>query len=528
MNNPPGGSALIFLCPRHCVIASWSSDEPPKELLEARDAQQLEAVPWAWGVGDGVGDGVGGLGGKEKMLESGWNWMKNILKKHIWDNLKRIYDLLNWDGLQPTWRTLRRRAGHGHVVLFIYLADRRICQVRCGSWIPLRFCCVIFHSWPLGKTGCWRWVISHENWWSNWCHPIGEGEQKHIFWWVPVPFHVLARFEMKILDALDAWIGCISMCIVEGCLDKIWQNMRCIMTIKVGPWCSGVIWATQSPLRCGPIHRGSIVGLQLSRLWVGKTPVLRGIPYNTRSSVYCIRFSPNYPCWWISSILFFISLYSYTPYIMQCVWLCLLLSIYEHLHFLAHLRSCFPTPRWFSVVFQPPPPLPAEHPCWGPHPSRGGRGVLKQPAFEGGGQSLSTSPCGRSCNLCLQFRCMGDWRGWGGGGEGGGGGRGGGGWWWWGWGWWWWCGCGCGCGSVALQNAEQKRPKDESFLVHLGTTCSHNSVQQPSATLRCLGWCCPCRWRRLSGSGLQGSPEEKLPCGPTATDGMVMVKLWPQ
>lgn len=28
----------------HCVIASWSSDEPPKELLEARDAQQLEAV----------------------------------------------------------------------------------------------------------------------------------------------------------------------------------------------------------------------------------------------------------------------------------------------------------------------------------------------------------------------------------------------------------------------------------------------------------------------------------------------------
>lgn len=28
----------------HCVIASWSSDEPPKELLEATEAQQLEAV----------------------------------------------------------------------------------------------------------------------------------------------------------------------------------------------------------------------------------------------------------------------------------------------------------------------------------------------------------------------------------------------------------------------------------------------------------------------------------------------------
>lgn len=28
----------------HCVIASWSSEEPPRELLEATDAQQLEAV----------------------------------------------------------------------------------------------------------------------------------------------------------------------------------------------------------------------------------------------------------------------------------------------------------------------------------------------------------------------------------------------------------------------------------------------------------------------------------------------------
>ena len=47
-------------------------------------------------------------------------------------------------------------------------------------------------------------------------------EKKHTFFdELPVPFHVLASFEMKILDALDAWIGCIPMCIVEGCLDKI-------------------------------------------------------------------------------------------------------------------------------------------------------------------------------------------------------------------------------------------------------------------------------------------------------------------
>lgn len=29
----------------HCVIVSWSSDEPPVELLGAKTAQELEAAP---------------------------------------------------------------------------------------------------------------------------------------------------------------------------------------------------------------------------------------------------------------------------------------------------------------------------------------------------------------------------------------------------------------------------------------------------------------------------------------------------
>jgi len=60
------------LFPRHCVIASWSSDEPPKELLEAKNAQQLEAVPGLGGLGRGLGMGLGGLGeGK-----NAGKWMK--------------------------------------------------------------------------------------------------------------------------------------------------------------------------------------------------------------------------------------------------------------------------------------------------------------------------------------------------------------------------------------------------------------------------------------------------------------------